>query len=268
MAGRLTGKIALITGGGSGMGRAAAQSFAREGAKIVLADIDDGGGGETVRLVEESGGEAHYVHCDVALAGDVKAAVAATIEAYGRLDCAFNNAGIEGAPGRFIGDVQEEDWDRVHAINLKGVWLCMKYEIQQFLAQGGAGAIVNNASAAALSGWPEGSVYAAAKSGVVSLTKTAGLEYGSKGIRVNAVCPGFIRTAMAERMFVEFPDLPQLYADLTPLGRVGEAGEVSDVVAWLCSDEASFVSGAVLPVDGSLMAGGGAPPAGIGAEVD
>ena len=250
------------------MGRAAALSFVREGAQVVVSDIAEAGGRETVRLVGEAGGQATYVHCDVASARDVESAVAATVAAYGRLDCAFNNAGIEGTPGCFIADVDEADWDRVHAINLKGVWLCMKYEIRQLLAQGGAGAIVNNASAAALSGWPEGSVYAAAKSGVVSLTKTAGLEYGSKGIRVNAVCPGFIRTAMAERMFAEFPELPQLYAELTPLGRVGEAAEVADVVAWLCSDEASFVSGAVLPVDGSLMAGGGAPPAGIGADLD
>ena len=268
MAGRLEGKVALITGGGSGMGRSAALSFTREGAKVVIADVADDGGNETVQLVTTAGGDATYVHCDVASARDIESAVAQAVAAYGRLDCAFNNAGIEGAPGSFIGDVKEEDWDRVHAINLKGVWLCMKYEIQQFLAQGGPGAIVNNASAAALSGWPEGSVYAAAKSGVISLTKTAGLEYGSKGIRVNAVCPGFIRTPMAERMFVDFPELPKLYADLTPLGRVGEAAEVAEAVAWLCSAEASFVSGAVLSVDGSLMAGGGAPPAGIGADLE
>ncbi len=265
MAGQMKGKVALVTGAGSGIGRASALLFARTGAKVTVADLAVDGGEETVRRIRDDGGDATFVRCDVASASDVEAMVARTVETYGRLDYAFNNAGIEGTPGHLIADVQEEDWDRVHAINLKGVWLGMKHELRQMLRQGG-GTIVNTASAAALVGWPEGSVYAAAKSGVVSLTKTAALEYASKGIRVNAVCPGFIHTAMAERMFVTYPTLPQLYAKMTPTGRVGTPEEVADVVVWLCSDAASFVTGVALSVDGGLMAGQAAPPVGVGSE--
>lgn len=252
MAGRVAGKVALITGGGSGIGRATAQIFAREGAKVVVADIVAAGGEETVRLIKAAGGEAVFVKADVAQTTDVEAMVKKAVDTYGRLDCAFNNAGIEGVI-RPTAEYGEEQWDRVLAVNLKGVWLCMKYEILQMLKQGG-GAIVNTASVAGLVGLPGLSAYVAAKHGVNGLTRTAALEYAKSGIRVNAVCPGAIRTAMFERGVRDNPGLEEQIVAMEPVGRMAAPEEVGEAVVWLCSDAASFVTGLPMAVDGGWVA--------------
>jgi len=253
MAGRLEGKVALVTGAGSGIGRATALACAREGAKVVAADIAVEGGEETVAHIKRAGGEAIFVATDVTQANAVQALIAAAVAAYGRLDCAHNNAGIEGVWAT-TADYPEDDWDRVMAVNLKGVWLCMKYEIPQMLQQGG-GAIVNTASLAGLVGAKRLAAYVASKHGVVGLTKTAALEYAKAGIRVNAVCPGVIHTAMVERMFFQRrSQVVERLAASEPLGRLGTPEEVAEAVVWLCSDAASFVTGHALSVDGGLYA--------------
>jgi len=252
MAGRVDGKIALVTGGGSGIGRATALAFAREGAKVVIADVVVAGGEETVRLIKAAGGEATFVKADVAKAAEVEALVKKAVETYGKLDCAFNNAGIEGeiAP---TADCTEENWHRVVDIDLKGVWLCMKYEIPHMLKQG-SGAIVNTASVAGLVGFQGIPAYVAAKHGVNGLTKTAALEYAKSGIRVNAVCPGVIQTPMVERAFRASPQFGEAAAALEPVGRLGKPEEIAEAVVWLCSDAASFVTGLPMAVDGGLVA--------------
>ncbi len=252
MPGRLDTKIALVTGAGSGIGRATALVFAREGAKVVVSDIVVAGGQETVRQIEAAGGEAIFVKADVSQAADVETLVAQTVETYGRLDCAFNNAGIEGGVKPTI-DCTEEEFDRTIAVNLTGVWLCMKYEIQQMLSQGG-GAIVNTASAAGLVGFPGLPDYVASKHGVVGLTKTAALEYAKSGIRVNAVCPGVIQTPMVERGAQLSPGFDELAVSMEPVGRFGQPAEIGEAVVWLCSDAASFVTGIPMQVDGGLVA--------------
>jgi len=252
MAGRVAGKIALITGGGSGIGRATAQIFAREGAKVVVADVVVAGGEETVRLIKAAGGEATFVKTDVSQPAEAEAMVKKTIETYGQLDCAFNNAGIEGVIQPTV-DYGEAHWDRVLAINLKGVWLCMKYELQQMLRQG-SGAIVNTASVAGLIGLPGFSAYVAAKHGVNGLTKTAALEYAKVGIRVNAVCPGAIRTPMFERGVRDNPGIEEQTVAMEPIGRMAAPEEVGEAVVWLCSDAASFVTGLPMAVDGGWVA--------------
>jgi NAD(P)-dependent dehydrogenase (short-subunit alcohol dehydrogenase family) len=252
MAGRVDGKVALITGAGSGIGRATALAFAKEGAKVVVADIVVAGGEETVRMIKGAGGEAIFVKTDVTRAAEVEALVKKTVEIYGRLDCAFNNAGIEGemAP---TADCTEENWDRVVNIDLKGVWLCMKYEIPQMLQQGG-GAIVNTASVAGLVGFQGIPAYVASKHGVNGLTKTAALEYAKSGIRVNSVCPGVIHTPMIERFFSTNPQVSEAMSALEPVGRLGKPEEIGEAVLWLCSDAASFVTGLPMAVDGALTA--------------
>ncbi|MGH7965541.1 MAG: SDR family oxidoreductase [Candidatus Binatia bacterium] len=252
MAGTMNGKIALVTGASSGIGRATALTFAREGAKVVAADVTVAAGEETVRMIQAAGGEAVFIKADVSKGTDVEALIKKTVETYGRLDCAFNNAGIEGKFSPTI-EGTEENWQRVIDINLKGVWLCLKYEIIQMLKQGG-GAIVNTASVAGLVGAAGGSAYVASKHGVNGLTKTAALEYAKQGIRVNSVCPGGIRTPMLERIMSGNPGMSEMIAAMEPVGRLGKPEEIAEAVVWLCSDSASFVTGLPMAVDGAMTA--------------
>ena len=251
MTGKLDGKVALVTGGGSGIGQATALIFAREGAKVVVADIAAEGGEDTVRQVQALGGDATFVKTDVSKAVEVEALITKTVETYGQLDCAFNNAGIESA-GKLTAECTEEEFNRRIAVNLTGVWLCMKYEIQHMLSHGG-GSIVNTASAAGLVGVPTAPDYTASKHAVVGLTKTAALEYAKAGIRVNAVCAGGVNTPMITRSFEATPGLEELAAASAPMGRFGTASEIGEAVLWLCSDAASFVTGTSMPVDGGMV---------------
>jgi NAD(P)-dependent dehydrogenase (short-subunit alcohol dehydrogenase family) len=244
---QLAGKVALVTGGASGIGRASALAFAAAGAAVVVSDIVPHGGQEVVRLIGEAGGAATFVQADVAQAADVAALMNHIVERYGRLDYAHNNAGIEGRMLPFL-DYPDEVFDRVIAVNLRGVWLCMKAEVPLMLAQGG-GAIVNTASVAGLKGTAEQSAYNTSKHGVIGLTRCLALEFGHRGVRVNAVCPGGIDTPMLERAYS--PERIASYA-ARQMGRLGTPEEVARVVVWLCSDAASFVTGAALPVDGGL----------------
>jgi NAD(P)-dependent dehydrogenase (short-subunit alcohol dehydrogenase family) len=254
MAGLLDGKAALITGAGGGIGRAAALAFAREGARVAAADIATDAAHETVAQINAAGGQALALTGEVASDAAVKAMVDAAVAAYGRLDCAFNNAGIAGwhveAAGKKTAEWSEESFDRMIAVNLKGVWLCMKHEIVQMLAQGG-GAIVNTASIAGLAGLPTSSAYVAAKHGVVGLTKTAAIEYAEAGIRVNAVCPGYIQTKMTEEVMTR---RGEAILAQTPAKRMGQPEEIAEMVVWLLSDRASYVTGAAYNVDGGWMA--------------
>ena len=253
MAGILEGKVALITGAGSGIGRATAKIFAREGAKLVLADVVEEGGNQTLAMIGDTGGDAIFIRTDVSRESDVNAAVAKAVEKYGRLDCAFNNAGIEGQGG-MTHECTFENWNRVIAIDLTGVWLCMKAEIAQMMKQGKGGAIVNTSSGAGLAGVKGMPAYVAAKHGVAGLTKSAAIEYGRHGIRVNAVCPGPIRTPMMERLLGERPNAEERFARGGPLKRLGDPQEIGEAVAFLCSDHASYVTGLPMPVDGGFMA--------------
>jgi len=252
MSKQFEGKVALVTGAASGIGRASALAFARAGAKTVVADVVVEGGEETVRMIKAAGGDALFVRTDVSKAAEVETLIQQVVETYGRLDYAHNNAGIEGE-GAPTADCTEENWDRIININLKGVWLCMKYAIPQMLKHGG-GAIVNTASVAGLVGVPGGSAYSAAKGGVVQLTRTVALEYATAGIRVNAVCPGAIRTPMVERIVANRPEVEAVIIALEPIGRLGKPEEIAEAVVWLCSDAASFVTGVPLPVDGGWVA--------------
>jgi NAD(P)-dependent dehydrogenase (short-subunit alcohol dehydrogenase family) len=254
MAGMLDGKAALITGAGGGIGRAAALVFAREGARLAVADLAPEAVAETVALVNAAGGQATSFSGDVTDAAAVRAMVDGTVAAYGRIDCAFNNAGIAPyqveASGRKTADWAEESFDRMIAVNLKSVWLCMREEIRHMLSQGG-GAIVNTGSIAGLIGLQTSSAYVAAKHGVLGLTKTAALEYADTAIRVNAVCPGFIKTRMTEDTMRRRGDA--IIAQI-PQKRMGDPAEIAEMVAWLCSDRASYVTGACYNVDGGWMA--------------
>ena len=254
MPGTLDGKVALVTGGASGIGRATALTFAREGAKLMIADLNEAGGQQTVHMITENGGEATFVQVDVTQAAAVEAMISTTVQTYGRLDCAHNNAGIGSRPRVRLHELPEENWDRVLDINLKGVWLCMKYEIIQMLAQGG-GAIVNTASIMGLVGsWSRSGAYNASKHGVVGLTKTAALEYATSGIRVNCVCPGYIRTPLIAEALTSHPEMEAQIVARHPIGRMGQPEEIAAAVIWLCSDAASFVTGHTMTVDGGYVA--------------
>jgi NAD(P)-dependent dehydrogenase (short-subunit alcohol dehydrogenase family) len=242
------GNVVVVTGGGSGMGRAAALAFGREGARVMVADIHGAAAESTAALVREGGGEARSAAMDVSQAVQVEAMIEATMAAWGRLDCAFNNAGINIEHGPLV-ECSEEEWERVLAVNLKGVWLCMKAEIPRMLASGG-GRIVNNASIVGLAGSRNTPAYVASKHGIVGLTRAAALEYGQAGIRVNAVCPGAIKTQMYLDREGDDPENNARIASANALKRLGSPEDVAGAVLWLCSDAASFVTGHCLVVDG------------------
>jgi NAD(P)-dependent dehydrogenase (short-subunit alcohol dehydrogenase family) len=243
-----TGKVAFVTGAASGIGQATAVAFARAGAGVVVADVADDGNRETARMVEAAGGRALAVRCDVTRSEEVKAALDQAVEAFGRLDVAFNNAGVENEV-KEAADVTEEEWDRSIAINLTGVFLCMKHEIPLMLEQGG-GAIVNTSSGAGVKGFGGGVAYAASKFGVVGLSKSAALDYAASNIRINAICPGITDTAMMQRFSGGTPEGRQAVIAQEPIGRMGTPEEIAAAVVWLCSDAASFVLGHALVIDG------------------
>src|SRR3954466_5955693 len=250
--GSFAGKVAFVTGAASGIGRAAALAFAREGASVVAADVSERGNQETARLIEEQGGKALAVRCDVTRAEDVKAALDRTIEAFGRLDFAFNNAGVE-QPVTAAADLTEAEWDRIASVNVRGVFLCMKYQIPLMLKQGG-GAIVNTSSGAGVKGFAGQAAYCAAKHGVVGLTKAAALDYAKANIRVNAVCPGIIETPMMDRFSGGTPEGRARVIAQEPVGRMGRPEEIAAAVVWLCSDAAAFVVGHAMVIDGGQTA--------------
>ena len=245
-------KVALVTGAGSGMGLAAAQAFAAEGAAVVLADVNESAARAAADQLIAAGHKAIAVRCDVADEAQVKAMVEQTVSAFGRLDAAFNNAGIQ-SPVAEVADASGEEFDRVNAVNLRGIWSCMKYELLQMRKQG-SGCIVNNSSLGGLVGLPGRGAYHAGKHGVLGLTKSAALEYAAKGIRINAVCPGFIRTAMVERTIDGGAISEEAMIAAEPIGRIGKPEEIASVVLFLCSDDASFVTGLPMPVDGGYVA--------------
>lgn len=250
----LAGSVALVTGAASGIGRATALAFGAAGASVVVADMDAPGAEATAEAIGATGAQAVVLHVDVTAPDSVESMVRRAVERFGRLDFAHNNAGVTAGAGTGLTHLQDEaTWDRVLGVNLKGVWLCMKYEIPQMLAQGG-GAIVNTASVSGLVGRAGRSAYVASKHGVVGLTRTAAIEYARQGIRVNAVCPGFVRTPLVERALAAEPEREDWMLSVTPMGRLGTPEEVAAAVLWLCSDAASFVTGHLLTLDGGVVA--------------
>jgi NAD(P)-dependent dehydrogenase (short-subunit alcohol dehydrogenase family) len=251
--GQQDGSVVLVTGGAAGIGKAAALAFGGRGEKVVIADLKIDQGNEVARTIERSGGRAIFVEADVSRTADVEKLVGKAVSTFGRLDGAFNNAGIEGQLGT-TADCSEENFDRIMAVNLRGMWLCLRYEIQQMLRQGGGGAIVNMSSVAGLVGFANLPAYVASKHGVIGLTKSAALEYAKSGIRVNAICPGVIHTEMIDRVTGKNPTVEKQFVDLEPMGRMGTPEEIAEAAVWLCSEAASFVTGHALAVDGGLVA--------------
>jgi NAD(P)-dependent dehydrogenase (short-subunit alcohol dehydrogenase family) len=245
---QFTGKVAFVTGAGSGIGRATALAFACQGAKVVVVDISQENSAETVRLIEEQGGSALAVRCDVSSAEDVKAALDQTIQEFGQLDYAFNNAGVEQRNSA-VADFEEDEWNKIIDVNVRGVFLCMKYEIPLLLKQGG-GAIVNTSSGAGVIGIKGGGAYAASKHAIIGLTKSAALDYAAQNIRVNAVAPGYIATSMMDRFTGGKAEGWEKITSEEPIGRVGQPEEIADAVIWLCSDASSFIIGHTLVADG------------------
>jgi NAD(P)-dependent dehydrogenase (short-subunit alcohol dehydrogenase family) len=249
-----TGKVAMITGAASGLGRATALLFAERGAKIVVSDVAVEGGHETVKMIQDKGGEATFIECNVAHEESVNNLIAKTVEVYGRLDCGINNAGIGGI-WTSTNNYPTDNFEKVMAVNTTGVFMCMRAELNVMLQQG-SGAIVNVASIAGLSGFPKNVAYAASKHAVVGMTKSAGLEYAKKGIRVNAACPVFTITPMVTGMFdVIGDDMKEKLEASIPMKRFGQPEEIAEAIVWLCSDAASFITGHALPIDGGIMAG-------------
>jgi NAD(P)-dependent dehydrogenase (short-subunit alcohol dehydrogenase family) len=250
--GSFAGKVAFVTGAANGIGRAAALAFAREGASVVVADVSEQGNQETARMIEEAGGRALAVTCDVSRAEDVKAALDQTVETFGRLDFAFNNAGVE-QPIMATAELTEKEWDRIVDINLRGVFLCMRHEIPLMLKQG-SGAIVNTSSGAGVKGFAGQAAYCAAKYGIVGLSKAAALDYAKSNIRINAVCPGIIETPMMDRFSGGTPEGRERVIAQEPVGRMGKPEEIAAAVVWLCSDAAAFVTGHAMVIDGGQTA--------------
>ncbi|HEY0734066.1 MAG TPA: SDR family oxidoreductase [Herpetosiphonaceae bacterium] len=245
-------RVALVTGGSGGIGRATALALARTGARVVVVDVSEAGGAETTQMIVETGGTAQFMRVDVTDARAVEQMIGATVATYGRIDYAVNNAGIDGLRAR-TADYPEDEWQRVLSINVTGVWLCMKYELQQMQTQG-SGVIVNTASVAGLVGFPGHSAYAASKHAVIGLTKTAALEYARRGIRVNAICPGYTRTPMVERVFEQAPEMQAKVTQAMPIGRIGTPEEIAGAIVYMCSDSAAFMTGHALVLDGGLIA--------------